>query len=291
MTPTVPVEAGPAARRAELPAPPADFDIRHYLSGPAGVLAGMANVIMQLSWPQVGYGVKESKVDDGNITKHPVKRARTTFTFLGVSLLGDAEDQRLFRRAVNRQHAQVRSTAESPVAYNAMDPELQLWVAACLYYGTVDLYERMHGRMEEPTADALYAHCARFGTSLQVRPGMWPENRAAFAEYWEKGLERVSIDDTIRSHLMDLLENRYASRLTQLLTNRRNRFVTTGLLPPPFREAMQLPWTEQDQRRFDRFMRRVGALDRRLPQAVRLFPYNVLLRDMRWRVRTGRPLV
>jgi uncharacterized protein (DUF2236 family) len=38
-------------------------------------------------------------------------------------------------------------------------------------------------------------------------------------------------------------------------------------------------------------MRRVGVLDRRLPQAVRLFPYNVLLRDMRWRVRTGRPLV
>ncbi len=101
----------------------------------------------------------------------------------------------------------------------------------------------------------------------------------------------MSVDDTIRQHLMDLVEHRYASRLVQLLMNRRNRFVTTGFLPPPFREAMRLPWTERDQRRFDRFLRRLGAVDRRLPEALRLFPYNVLLRDVRRRVRTGRPLV
>jgi uncharacterized protein (DUF2236 family) len=41
--------------------------------------AGAANVIMQLSWPEVGYGVAESKVDSGNLLKHPWKRARTTF--------------------------------------------------------------------------------------------------------------------------------------------------------------------------------------------------------------------
>jgi uncharacterized protein (DUF2236 family) len=36
---------------------------------------------MQLSWPEVGYGVMESKVDSGNAMKHPYKRARTTFTY------------------------------------------------------------------------------------------------------------------------------------------------------------------------------------------------------------------
>ena len=39
--------------------------------------AGPANVIMQLSWPPVGHGVVESKVDSGNLLKHPWKRART----------------------------------------------------------------------------------------------------------------------------------------------------------------------------------------------------------------------
>lgn len=73
-----------------------DFDIRRHLSGLGAQLAGPANVIMQLSWPGVGYGVQESRVDSGNALKHPVKRARTTFTYLAVALLGTAEDQRIF---------------------------------------------------------------------------------------------------------------------------------------------------------------------------------------------------
>ena len=52
--------------------------------------AGAANVIMQLSWPQVGYGVVESKVDSGDLLKHPWKRARTTFQYLAVAILGTA---------------------------------------------------------------------------------------------------------------------------------------------------------------------------------------------------------
>ena len=48
---------------------------------------------------------------------------------------GHAEQKAAFRRAVNRAHAQVYSTDESPVYYNAFDNDLQLWVGACLYKG------------------------------------------------------------------------------------------------------------------------------------------------------------
>src|SRR5437879_1829568 len=92
---------------------PTGFDIRDHISGLGANAAGVSNVVMQLSWPAVGYGVKDSKVHSGSAMKHPVKRARTTFTFLAVSLLGDETDQRVFRKAVNGQHAQVRSDADS----------------------------------------------------------------------------------------------------------------------------------------------------------------------------------
>src|SRR5690348_17782377 len=45
---------------------------------------------------------------------HPVKRARTTFTYIAVSMLGTDEERTTFRRAVNGQHAQVVSTDEEP---------------------------------------------------------------------------------------------------------------------------------------------------------------------------------
>src|SRR5690349_25067731 len=87
--------------------------------------AGAANVIMQLARPGVGYGVVESKVDSGNLLKHPWKRARTTFQYLAVAIIGTAEDRAAFREAVNGAHRQVKSTPDSPVRYNAFDRDMQ----------------------------------------------------------------------------------------------------------------------------------------------------------------------
>ncbi len=49
-----------------------------------GLMAGPANVIMELGRPGVGYGVSESRVESGRIDKHPINRARATFTYLAV---------------------------------------------------------------------------------------------------------------------------------------------------------------------------------------------------------------
>ncbi|EUA37635.1 hypothetical protein I549_1037 [Mycobacterium avium subsp. avium 2285 (R)] len=38
------------------------------------LLAGPANVIMQLANPGVGYGVMESRVESGRVDLHPIKR-------------------------------------------------------------------------------------------------------------------------------------------------------------------------------------------------------------------------
>ena len=94
---------------------PAGFDMRRHLSGIGSRMAGPANVILQLSWPGVGYGVMNSRVHDGSAMLHPIKRARTTFTYLAVSMLGTDEDRTAFRKAVNGQHAQVVSTPDEPV--------------------------------------------------------------------------------------------------------------------------------------------------------------------------------
>src|ERR1700742_3186494 len=52
------------------------------------LLLGPANVIMQLARPGVGYGVMERRVESGRIDLHPIKRARTTFTYLVVAVAG-----------------------------------------------------------------------------------------------------------------------------------------------------------------------------------------------------------
>lgn len=286
---TEPVSTPPVSRPRDVPVP-AGYDIRDHISGIGAHLAGPANVIMQLSWPGVGYGVMNSRVHDGSAMKHPFKRGRTTFTYLAVALLGNEAERAAYRRAVNKQHVQVYSRPDEPVEYRAMDPRLQTWVAACLYYGTADMIEKMHGTLPDAEADALYAHCARFGTTLQMSASAWPSDRAAFDRYWEESLAEVDIDPAVASYLIGLTTLKNFPRPFHLM-GPFIMFVTTGFLPPVFRDAMGLSWTGRQQARFDRLLRTLGAVERRLPRPLRNFPFNVWLADLRLRRRLNRPLV
>ena len=271
---------------------PDGFKMSRHMSMIGARLAGPANFTMQLAWPGVGYGVLNSRVESGSALKHPIKRSRTTFTYLAVAMLGTEQDRTAFRQAVNRQHAQVVSTPDEPVQYRAMDPRLQTWVAACLYYGTVDMIEKMHGPLDDATADALYAYGARFGTTLQMPAEAWPVDRAAFDRYWEDSLAEVRIDEPVREMLMTLIR---LDNMPWWLKNKRSAafgiFITTGFLPPAFREAMKLAWTDDDQAKFDRLMKRYGRHERLMPRFLRALPFRMLLWDMRLRKRLGLALV
>ena len=259
------------------------------------LLAGPANVIMQLARPGVGYGVLESRVESGRVDTHPIKRARTTFTYLAVATRGTEGQKRAYRQAVNQAHAQVFSTPQSPVRYNAFDPELQLWVAACLYKGGVDVYRTFVGEMDEQTADQHYADSMALGTMLQVPPEMWPADRAAFDRYWQDSLAKVHIDDAVREYLYPIAVSRVKGvRLPRPLQNLGEGvalLITTGFLPQRFRDEMRLDWNADKQREFDRLMVAIRLANNLAPPFVRAFPFNVLLHDLDWRVRTGRPLV
>jgi uncharacterized protein (DUF2236 family) len=259
------------------------------------LLAGPANVIMQLARPGVGYGVLESRVESGRVDLHPIKRARTTFTYLAVATAGDDAQKAAFRRAVNRAHAQVYSTPDSPVAYNAFDPELQLWVGACLYKGAVDVYRIFIGEMDDQTAERHYREGMTLGTTLQVPPRTWPPDRAAFDRYWRASLEKVHIDDTVRDYLYPIAAARVRGMKLpgplQRCSESVALLITTGFLPQRFRDEMRLPWDAAKQRRFDRLMAVLRAVNHLMPRPVRQFPFNVLLWDLDRRIRTGRPLV
>lgn len=259
------------------------------------LLAGPANVIMQLARPGVGYGVMESRVESGRVDLHPIKRARTTFTYLAVATAGSDTQKDAFRRAVNRAHAQVYSAPESPVQYNAFDVDLQLWVGACLYKGGLDVYRTFIGELDERDADRHYREGMTLATTLQVPPQMWPTDRAAFDRYWQESLARVHIDDAVRDYLLPIAAGRVRGVLLpgplQRIADNLALLITTGFLPRRFRDEMRLPWDAGKQRRFDRLMGVLGGVNRMMPPFVRRFPFNVLLWDVDRRIRTGRPLV
>jgi uncharacterized protein (DUF2236 family) len=272
-----------ATLTARRPAAAAGFDARELADG-AALLAATANVIMQLARPEVGYGVLEHS----QVMRYPVRRLRDTVTYLSVALLGSDAERAVYRRLVGRCHAGVRSGAGSPVGYNAFDPGLQLWVAACLYRGVADVHALLYGPADDATADAIYRECSRLGTTLQVPPDMWPGDRAAFGRYWDSAVRGIRIDPPVRELLCRVMMLAFLPRPLSAALGPVNRFLTAGFLPPPFREQMRLDWTGHDQRRFEVLMRAIASIDRALPEPVSEFPFNACLQDLRARIACQR---
>jgi len=255
------------------------------------VIGGAANVVMQLARPGVGYGVMESKVDSGNIFKNPFKRARTTFTYLAVALLGTTEEKLAYRKAVNRSHAQVKSTESSPVQYRAFDPELQMWVAACLFWGLLDSMQKFRRTLSPEQEQALFHYAQPLATTLQVRPDMWPKNKQEFDAYWNREMDKIHIDDAVRGFLNALIDLKFLPPAIRKFAGPIHRFMTTGFLPPKIRDEMQLQWGPQQQRAFDRIILITAALNRALPRVVRQAPLFGVMWDFRRRLRKHLPLV
>ena len=278
------------SRRRDPRFPPRSSDA----SAASAWLAAGANVIMQLSMLPVGHGVAKSTVDSGRVDKHPLKRARTTLVYLAIAMLGTDEERDAMRREVNRSHRPVRSGPDDPVAYNAFDTDLQLWVAACLYQGLEDVCTVVYGRARsEPRPSVLYRHAARLGTTLQVPEDQWPADRAAFDRYWDEQVARIEMDDLTRRYLQGVAGAQFLGPpFSWVFGPPMRRADRSASSRPSSATSSASRGTGRRQRLFDAV---VGtAADGRTgtcPARCGPFPFNAYLWDTRRRIRTGRPIV
>lgn len=263
------------------------------LVSPLGGTINAANVIMQLAVPGVGRGVVDSTMDSGRADLHPVKRARTTGTYLAVAVFGNDDDRDYVRDSVRRIHARVTSSPGAEIGYSANSPDLQLWVAVCLLKYFVDQHEFLHGPLTDEEYRRVLRDGARLGTTLNVRPESWPHPREEYDRLWRSGTNDISMTDDVRTYLTHLCELSFLEirlgRVGYLIHRAFGRpfeLVTRGALPPEFREVMHYEWTADDQRRFDRYLSTLRTVHRLTPGLWQL-PWKAYLLDMRLRRRLG----
>ncbi|WP_213931274.1 oxygenase MpaB family protein [Rhodococcus sp. B50] len=250
-----------------------DATVRGVVGEAAFLLTSPRRFLMEIALPPIGHGV----VEHSKALVDPVTRFRNTSAYIFLVAFGDDEERRRVVRFVNRAHAPVRADG-----YNAFDPKLQVWIAAVMFHGGRDVYERFFGRLDRAEAERLYREFAVYGTSLQVPEDMWPADLDAFDAYWHSVVDDLEIDDTVRSYARALLSGGdlpIVARPAMAL----NRFFTLGMLDRRIREAYGFTWTDTHQRWFDRLMRIAAPAYRALPAAARHLPMKLVLRDARRR--------
>jgi len=228
------------------------------------LLAGGGRALqLQIAHPAVGAGVARHS----DFASDPLKRLHGTLSYIYAIASGTEEDATAARRAVNRAHGPVRGPG-----YSAMDPSLQLWVAATLYDSALLVYERVFGSLDADTAERIYREYAVLGTALQMPPELWPATRAAFREYFDDQLDRLQVDRTIRDIAKTVLSPRTLPLWLRPLSP-RIRAVTSELLPPSVRSLYGI-------RARDGELARLARVYRALPRAIRESPRRYYLRRL-----------
>jgi len=224
------------------------------------VLGGAAAILLQVADPVVARGVAEHS----DFARRPMDRLRTTLRYVYAVGLGSPQQSRLAAGTVNRAHARVAG---------ARDADRQLWVAATLHRVGVMVHEAVAGPLPVALADEIYAASERLGSALQLPPGAWPADRAAFERYWTDAVAALEIGDDARGIARDLLRNRaipWWTRPAMPLV----RVLTSGLLPAQVREAYGLPWHPRRYRAAIGFVR---VLRHVTPRRLRELPSRRLL--------------
>ena len=241
------------------------------------LVGGGCAILLQLAHPSVGRGVAEHS----DFASRPYDRLVGTLTYVTAVACGTQDDVRAMRRVVDRAHGPVHGGPNRvEPAYTAIDPDLQLWVTATLYWTAVRVYERVFGRLDEASADRVYRECAAVGTSLQLPTDAWPATRADFDEYWRDALEHLSVLPAARRVSGDLLRAERAPLWMRALMPWA-RLATVALLPAELRAQYGLAFTERNRRRYERMMSLTAAVYPRLPMRIRHVVRDRLLRRLR----------
>ncbi|PGH09127.1 hypothetical protein GX51_00881 [Blastomyces parvus] len=160
--------------------------LRKVIQESASYTSVLTAVLLQLAQPGVGKGAGRHST----FSTRQAERTLNTAIYLNVMAFGTEAEKLAFRTFVTIAHKHVNDN-KTHQSYDATDPQLQLWIAAVAYVTMVDKYETIVGPFSEEERDQVYQQFSIFPTALQVPLSMWPENRSAFQQYWNRELARI----------------------------------------------------------------------------------------------------
>lgn len=243
------------------------------------VLGWPAAILMQLAHPLVAEGVYEHS----SFRRTPAAAAGRLHATIQAMLrlgFGDPPEHQRALDGIREVHRRVHGTlphAVGPFAagtpYSAEDPDLVLWVHLTLLDVLPRAFELMVGPLGEAERDAYCAQAAGVAVALGARapdvPSTWGDLQAQMRRVLDSGVLVVSPHaHELHAAVMQPRLARWAPPLTW-----HHRLLTAGLLPPDFRTAYGIPWTAQDERRFQRVVAVLHRLRSLSPDRLALWAY------------------
>jgi uncharacterized protein (DUF2236 family) len=208
------------------------------------IAVGGRALLMQIAHPKVAAGVAEHS----GFRRDPLLRLRRTLTTLWSVVFDDVAQARASLLRVKAIHANVRGTfvngVHGPKLYDALDPQLLMWVHATLVDSALLAYDRFVAPLTQAEKFQYYEESKKLAALFEIPTAAMPPCLESFHRYMDRMLDggQIRVSATGRALARDILQPKpWLLRPIGPLFG----FVTTGLLPAQLRDAYGLNWNER----------------------------------------------
>ncbi len=222
---------------------------------------------MQLAHPAVARGVLEHS----RFRRDPFERLRRTLEPTLTITFGDHRQAAGAADAVNEVHLGVRGRMSDGSDYEALDPELLLWVHATLVDSALVAYERFVARILPSGRERYYAEMGRQATALKVPAEMLPSTYEDFRAYVGATMAGLEVGDDARSLRDDVLSPPVSPALAPV--SAWLRALTVAMLPPALVDGFGLHQTAASRLTLETTGAALRGLLPMLPDTLRRWPH------------------
>ncbi len=244
------------------------------LAEPVAFLGGRRALLLQVAHPKVGAGVEQHS----RYATDPWARLFRTVDVLAKLLFASPAVSEQQARILEAVHRRVAGTTDDGEPYDALDPDLLVWVWATLVETGLLLYERVFPALTAAERDQYYEEWKLVAYGCGVPRGGCPASWSDFESYVERVVaEELRVTRAARSVAHATVElplpwpfNRLSAGPLEL--------VTIGTFPPRLRDGFDFAWDDARERRLRWFFAATRTVMRVLPPFLRQAGFRSIVR-------------
>ena len=237
------------------------------------LLAGGRALLMQIAHPKVAAGV----ADYSRFKEDPLGRLHRTMNTMWSIAFDEPAAARTSLERIASVHGKVRGVvAQTEVSlagarYDALDPELLLWVHATLIDSGMVAYENLVKPLSSLEAFQYYEESKILARLFDIPEGLIPASLADFQAYMNAMFtgDQLFVGPSARSLAKEIL---YPRPWLLKPGGPLLRLITAGLLPAALREAYGLAWNPRREKTFKLATLTIRTLLPLVPGPLRIVP-------------------
>lgn len=220
-------------------------------------LIGPRPAVLQNMLAELGQGVLDHSV----FFADTAARVKRSLPPIFMTVYGSNNDHP--GRRVRDFHHQIKGEMPGGAArYHALDPETYYWAHATFVEQVMYFADTFVKRLTEYEKQRIYLESKTWYRRYGVSERPMPADYAKFQQYWNHMLDRVVVAHPTAKYGVGYVTKGFPCpkgvpplvwRMVSVLFNPVAAFLTTGGLPPQARHLLALPWSERQERRYQRF--------------------------------------